>query len=104
MGSVCLGSWTILSIMMLVVALQRQTVLHGKMMETKDHLLLLKTNWDTFDERAQRILTCMVSRLKDVGYGPKILGSVSVTTALFNLTMLVVPFGVDVVYWLRGRQ
>lgn len=30
MGSVCLGSWTILSIMMLVVALQRQTVLHGK--------------------------------------------------------------------------
>lgn len=35
--------------------------------------------------QAQRILTCMVSRLKDVGYGPKILGSVSVTTALFNL-------------------
>lgn len=55
------------------------------MSQTKDLLLLEKTNWEKFDEKAHTIMKSMTARLKNIGYEARIFGSLPVTPALFNL-------------------
>jgi len=90
-------NWLVLSLLFVFITLVPISKLHSKMRDTKNLILLEKVIWKEYDQEIYTLATNIVMRIDKVDYESRLFSAISVTSAFFNLLLLIVPLFVDYV-------
>uniref|UniRef100_A0A915DB27 Gustatory receptor n=1 Tax=Ditylenchus dipsaci TaxID=166011 RepID=A0A915DB27_9BILA len=90
-------NWMMLSLMFVFITLVPLAKLHTKMRDTKNLILLEKAIWKEYDPEVFAIASNMVKRIDMVDYESRLFSAIRVTSAFFNLLLLIVPIFMDYV-------